>query len=126
MFWDQILNLLNLQRASEKELRELARKVATLVKYSYHSKIIDQDRIEHELVENVYRNILQTLHVKALKVDVTIYQALEKNMYILPNGALFISDSLLNSMTDIRQLIFLILRQFELLRMGCLSTNLAE
>ena len=72
MFWDQILNLLNLQRASEKELRELARKVATLVKYSYHSKIIDQDRIEHELVENVYRNILQTLHVKALKVDVTI------------------------------------------------------
>lgn len=126
IYWDNILNLFNFKRASDKELRYIARKVATFVKYSNHSKVIEQNRIEHELVESVYRGILQSLQVKALKLDVTIYSADEMNIYMLPNGSLFITDTLLKSLTDVRQLVFLILRQFELLRLGCLSTNLAE
>ena len=118
--------MFNFKRASEKELREIGRKVSTLVKYSHHSKTIDQERIEHELVENVYKHILNSLHVKALKQDITIYSADEKNIFMLPNGSLFISDALLNSFTDVRQLIFLILRQFSLLKAGCLATNLSE
>ena len=126
VFWDQLLNLLNLQRASESELKYIARKVATYIKYSQDAYKINAERIEHELAEKVYNEILDHLQVKAFKREITIYSADEMNMYMLPNGSLFITDSLLNSLTDARQLIFLILRHFELLRLGCLQKNLAE
>jgi hypothetical protein len=45
---------------------------------------------------------------------------------MLPNGSFFISDTLLKSLTDVRQLIFLILRHFELIRLGALKQNLTE
>ncbi|CAI2368963.1 unnamed protein product [Moneuplotes crassus] len=126
IFWDNLLNLLNLNRVSDPEIRSIARKVATFKKYSHIKEILDSERIENELVEEVYKEILQKLSIKGLKTEVVVYMADEMEMTLLPNGALFISDTLLNAIDDVRQLVLLILRHLELLRMKALQVNLSK
>ena len=125
-FWDNILNLINLERATDAEMRYIARKVATLMKYSHYKDKLDNNRIEHELVEEIYSEILKNLHIKGLKSEVEVYMSEHMEISLLPNGALFMSDTLLNSVDDVRQIIFLILRHFELLRMKSCQVNLSK
>ena len=125
-FWDQLMNLSNFQRASDKEMKYIARKVATYLRYSLTAAKYDEERIEHEIVQEVYQQILACLQVKGLKSEVTVYSADDAEIYMLPNGSLFVSNTLLTSLTDVRQLIFIILRHFELLRLDYLSKNLSQ
>jgi hypothetical protein len=75
VFWDQILNLLNLQRATDQELRYISRKVGGYLKYSLTHKSYHEDKIEHELVQDIYDGILDSLGVKAMKKEVTVYHS---------------------------------------------------
>ena len=126
VFYDQILNLFDISRCSPGEIKYISDKVSDLVKMSKYGKIIDQDRIETELVEEAYSYILECLQIKAFSNDVTMFESDAPEIFLFPNGDLMLSDTLLNQVTDLRQLLFMIIRWLQIVRMQFLRQNLAQ
>ena len=98
--------LLGLEAYSDREEKFIARKLSGLLSQSYSlGKVcMREDLVEYQLVSNLYETLLKHCHELGLvptsvkRGELVIYQAdVAQNanyhsLFILPNGALFISE----------------------------------
>ena len=104
--------LLNLQVFSDKEERFIARKLSGLLTQSHSQRTLNEELIEVQLVKELYSELIRQGHDSGLlpmvlKSDsevVVYYSEVQSNknyhnLFILPNGSLFITEVSIKSLT---------------------------
>lgn len=100
--------LLKLQPFSDKEERFIARKLSGLLSATYTVGHVSlrPELLDYRLVDELYGHLLDHLHDSALlpasvkKGEVILFYSDSQTLFILPNGALYLSESLLSRLLE--------------------------
>jgi len=96
-----------LQAFSDKEERFIGRKLSALLTATYTVGHVPlrPELLDHRLVDELYTHLLEQLHDSALlpasvKKGVVLFYSDRQTLFILPNGSLYLSESLLSRLLE--------------------------
>ena len=128
-----------MQALSQHDERFVSKRLAGLLKYTYSIGkqglgSSEHQLIETQLVQDLYIHLLKYLYKNGLlqqsllsSHEITLYYSPVPELFILPNGSLFLSESLLEKTLQaggIEALAFLLLQELSHIIKGYLRQNL--